>query len=379
MRSHMESRGGILANSLVYSLYILLALWLFLVAIAYLLRKRFKEIEVSLFSIMVKKRASFSFFEKLRGRKWFNAYLLFSIPVMLFSMLIFYYFVGTVAFHRVSGQGGGGLVPLIPGLTIRGTTLIYFLIIIGYSATIHELSHAAAAVHSGVKVKSTGFVLFFFIPAAFVEPDEEEFKKASLVDRAKILSAGPASNFYAGLIFFLIILSLTHGLVGAQIIQVEPGSPAEKYGLKPGMVILYINGSLVKNFNDVGKILSPYKHKNVTFNFTVRTPEGATKNILVRKPANRTLVGITLTTPKAIQGLSDKLYYPLMQFIVYSYIINISLAIINAAPLFISDGGRLVSDFFKEKIGGDKGRILNFFVQITTVLIVLFSLTLVPL
>ncbi len=331
--------------------------------------------------IMYKKKAGFDFFDKLKGKKWFHYLLLASIIIMIISMVGFYYFVGQIALTRVSGteEAGGGLVPLIPGITLRGTTLLYVLFSVGIAATIHELSHAAAAKHVGVPVKSTGVILALFIPAAFVEPDEESFKKTSLLNKAKILAAGPASNVFLGIIFMLMLTGMVAGMTGAEIIQVEHDSPAEKAGLQPGMIIIMINGSEIKSLDDVGKVLSPYKTSSAVFNFTVQVgSSGEIKNILVEKPANRSLIGITMRVPKAIPTLPDWLYYPVFNVIIYGYIINLSLAIINAAPIFISDGGRLLSELFQEKIGGIKGRTINFFIQIISLLLIIFSITFIP-
>ncbi len=366
---------------LMKTLYTVILYWLILVGIAYLLKTKFKNIEVSPFLIAYKKELGFKSVErKVKNKRWFEAYLVSSIIALAFSLVGFYYFVGSIAVHRLSGAGAqGGLVPIIPGVTLRGTTLIYVLLVLGLSATIHELSHAAAALHEGVPVKSTGFMIFFFMPAAFVEPVEEVFKSKTLYQKAKILSAGPAANLYLGLALFLVILAASHGMVGAEIVGVEPNSPAEHYGLKPGMIILSINDTPIKSIGDVGKVIKPYSSVKAVFNFTVKVKGQGLQSILVEKPANRSLVGITIRTPKAWGSMPDSIYYPLFQLISYGYIINISLALINAAPLFISDGGRLVSLIMERLIRGPGGKSLNFFIQITTVLLILFSLTLIPL
>jgi S1-C subfamily serine protease len=48
-------------------------------------------------------------------------------------------------------------------------------------------------------------------------------------------------------------------VVGAQVTQVRPGSPAEKAGIRPGDVIVRLNGEILENPNSLQRALAGRK------------------------------------------------------------------------------------------------------------------------
>lgn len=82
------------------------------------------------------------------------------------------------------------------------------------------------------------------------------FHYKRLGQRAAIVSAGPAANF-AFAIVALSILFMTYGqpFTPAEVGQVQPGSAAEQGGMRPGDVILQINGRTVHRFEDVQQVV----------------------------------------------------------------------------------------------------------------------------
>lgn len=357
----------------------ILLYWAVALLVASRLSKRIKGLRITPFMIMYRREAGFCFLDCLKEKKWFRALLVISIFLTGLAAVMFYFFILGVALSRLAGESGGGLVPIIPGLTIKGEALLYIIVNIGIGAAVHELAHAAASKAVGVPLRSTGALLAVVIPGAFVEPDEEAFNQASLLVKAKILSAGPASNFVLALALLLLLAALTHASSGVQIMSVEPGSPAWEAGLKPGFTIQWINDTRINTIGDLQNALEPYRNSSVTLVIKGVDENGAEKAFIVHKPATRKLIGITVRQAKGVQWMPDSVYYTLTSFTAYGYLVNVSLAMINAAPLFITDGGRMLGELLRRKLGDVKGGTLNFFIQILTVLLVLSSITLRPL
>ncbi len=311
---------------------------------------------------------------------------LLGVAVMLLIMALFYLFAVRLALARhVYGGGGGGeagIVPLIPGVTIPLGDLPYVLIAIGLAALVHEAAHAVAARAEGIRVRNGGFALFAFIPAAFVELDEESLSKAPLLSKLKVFSAGVAANvaFYlvAAALLSTLLPMLTGGVV---VLSVAPDSPAMKAGIQPGDVIRAVNGVEVRNLEDLSKLLAEAgvanPEKEAVVALTLERPGEGVVEVTVVKPPGEARIGVQV---------ANRFSNPLGPLLTALWQLNLGLAAINAAPLILPlPGAAILSDgahfavAILERLAGRTGRILAFALGIATLLLVVSLLTFTPL
>ncbi len=314
--------------------------------------------------------------EPKEGNKLSRRVAWLGVILLLISFALFYYYLFEIVYYRyfkpIPGSSKIGLAPLIPGVTVPWSILPYVLIALGIAALFHELSHAIVARIEGLRVKSAGLALFTFIPAAFVEIDEEELKKARISSRAKVYSAGVAANLILFLLFMTIILGgSSHLSNGIRVIGVEPQSPAYIAGIKKGDIIIEVNNVKINSIDDLRTVLIKVgvPNPNKAVHLTIKIlRDGNIRSIDLYKPLGKDKIGITIVNN------FNKLGYT----VYFSEILNYALALINAAPLFITDGARILDDFLIYRFKKETGKTLSVGIQLATLLLVLSVITIAP-
>jgi regulator of sigma E protease len=179
---------------------------------------------------------------------------------------------------------------LTGGLGIGVHYIAIFLIVLTVLVFVHELGHYLVARWNGVRVEvfSIGFGPELFgwndrtgtrwkfsaIPlGGFVKmfgdadpasmpgdalqdmTDREKefsFHHKRLPQRAAVVAAGPVANFlFAILVFAGLFATVGQPFTSREVGQVQPGSAAEKSGIKPGDFIVAIDGRPVDRFEEV--------------------------------------------------------------------------------------------------------------------------------
>ena len=213
-------------------------------------------------------------------------------------------------------------------------TLLSFIIVLGVLIFVHELGHFLFAKLFGVRVLTfslgfgpkligkvvgdTEYVLSAFPLGGYVKmfgenPDEQQIDEAerhgsfahkSVWKRFCIVLAGPVFNlFFALFLFFVLFLMIgvPRPVDTSRIGKVSEGSPAFAAGIQAGDVVMQINGTAVKNWDDVlegvkkceGKSLSMVVRRgNQDIALNVLPKKDSVKNVFGEEVEKRFMIGI---------------------------------------------------------------------------------------
>lgn len=247
------------------------------------------------------------------------------------------------------------VAPVIPGVTIGLDALPYFLFAAFLVLVPHELMHAFVAAAEKVPVKSTGIFLMLILPGGFAEIDEEELSRRSLRTQARIFSAGSLANIAT----FLIIIALLPALIFPVGVRVEGtlhGYPAEA-ALRPGDLLVAINGQPVRTIVDLGRVLSMYKPGDTVVLTVVRG--GRKVDVRVTLAENPRVPGRGFIGAYFAQAFNNDFLYNLLW---WSAVFTSSVAVINMLPIYPLDGGRVLDALLKRKIGEERSRPITYLV-----------------
>ncbi|MDI9643598.1 MAG: site-2 protease family protein [Candidatus Verstraetearchaeota archaeon] len=301
---------------------------------------------------------------------------------------LFYIFFQTESASPVS--------PLIPGITLslNFNTLFFFGVSLAIIIVFHEFSHGVAARAENVGIKSTGLLLLAVIPGAFVEPDEEDLKKAKRSTQARVFSAGSTCNILMGILALFLLTN--SGIVlaplyhtepsGIQITEIVPGSPADGI-LRNWDIIKSINGFPVNDSVSLSSVLS-------------MIPPNSTVPFVLSREGSEIMINFTLgqspTRNSSYIGINSFSYYeprapfipPMGSFYIlgllsWFYLLSINIGLINMMPVVALDGDKLAtiiinSIFRNEKRASQATNILRWSCLLILLLNISMSFVLFP-
>jgi membrane-associated protease RseP (regulator of RpoE activity) len=299
-------------------------------------------------------------------RVFFNIGIVVGFGGMIFA---FWMFGDNLIKFFVQPAAAGGVVPIIPGITITGLPLVYLLIALAVTLLTHEFAHGLASSKDDITIKSSGLLAFLILFGAFVEPDEEEFEKeATPQSRMRMLAAGSFANLAWGLVFLIILLNFNPMVSlaynppsGAFIYELQAGSPAAE-ALAVGDVIIGLNDTTIANWTAVSV-------------FMVDASAGshnASKGYMG-------VFGADYWEPKPGWDLflTPMFVFHLNQVIFWCYLILLSVALFNLLPIPPLDGDKLLSNGLSLIIKDEKKiKYIMWPIRIAALLIVVLSIVL---
>jgi membrane-associated protease RseP (regulator of RpoE activity) len=327
--------------------------WVVLYVLAYVFHLDKHGLQVQPAFFMYKSKALNSFLDRIAKKRrtlWLvlsNIGLAFSIGLMVLG--ITYFLINNLI--RLILQPVAQPIPftlLIPVLTIRLYWLPFFFLAVVIIVLTHELAHGIVARLENIPILSSGILAFLVFFGAFVEQDEKEFEKASLLARLRMLAAGSSTNLVTALLATLLITGLfVHTPAGFLIQEVAPNGPAGKAGLQQWDVIKAINGTQilnVQNYSDYMSNVGP----NTTLIVTV-LHANQEKNLSIITEADPSNSSQAVLGPfqgydyhTTILGLDQYSNVNLYWALFWLYLLGISVAIFNMLPAFPFDGERVL-------------------------------------
>ncbi len=278
-----------------------------------------------------------------KAKRFWNAYAYAGIIVSIVGIPFSLGYFARNAYKVFSSPAEADLVmPVIPGVTIKiSWGLILGIIIIIF---VHEFSHGIIARREGIPVKSMGLLLFIILPGAFVEPDEEEMKKASRLSRIKVYSVGSLANFIVAFLFLGLLFLIPQVPDGILIDDTLPGTPADT-ALQGGTIIYTINGVDVSTYDKFSEEMDKYQEGDT---LTLETNGGISFITLTDHPdfPGKGYMGI-----RPRQHLE---HFFILDIVAWVFMLNLSIALFNLFPISrVLDGGKitdeLLNHFFPEK------------------------------
>ena len=369
--------------------------------------------EVKLPLILIHTPFGLDFFDRVA--KWriakvyadFNTYFMPAITALAVFLIVgslAIMFANATARDAVEGVGIRANL-LIPGLNpylpiIEGWVALIITIVI------HEAGHGIVARVYKIRVDSTGIVLFLGLPiGAFVNIERDELNKATLKQKAAVLTAGPLNNMIlagAALVALYFVISTLTPLppdpnapqFGVMVVGVNGGSLAESIGMTQNSVIQSVAGQQVRELEDLGSLLRTNLGQTIEITWLNEAGDSVTRQATLPPPAsiepNGAVLGISVTplspepqavlnryqgafgtnplalllpptmqpgavpyselmAPKYESSVFGTAFAPIANLLFWVWFINFNVGIFNALPIGPLDGGQLYGALIEKR------------------------------
>jgi membrane-associated protease RseP (regulator of RpoE activity) len=352
-------------------LFIFFGFWMMLNVLSSPLKER--GIEVTAFTLLWRTKRLIRLIDNLAktlGKFWDYFAKIGIFASLCGIVFVFYILIDYISKAIESPEPMPGATLVIPGVTIP---LWYGLIGLVTLIIVHEFAHGIIARRENIPLKSVGAGVFIALPLAFVEPEEEEIKKASPWSRIKVYAAGSTANFLTGAVAFLLLMllgSMMSGVEeGIEIYSIQEGMPAEGV-LEEGMVISGINEIEFQTQKEFSEIMDQFSPGDT---IVLRTDRGPREITLTENPDDpaKGYIGITLISHLTRYGT---FLLPIYFSIYWIYLLNIGIGLMNLLPIApLLDGGKIVKELLDMKFPKSVSTTIAAFLAVISVSLLILN------
>jgi len=336
--------------------------WIALYALSLVAHLDKHGLEVKPFYFMYKSKAlnkTLDSWAKKRRKLWLvlsNISIAFGVGLLVFSV---YFLINNLLKFLYPIGEAAPIFPVLPVITIRLYWLPYFFAAVIVVILTHELAHGVIARLEEIPVLSTGVLAAVVFFGAFVEPDEKEFEKASVLSRLRVLAVGSSTNLVTALFAFLLLSGLFAPPAGVLIHEVVSGGPMDRAGFQNWDVILAINNQTLLNQTDFYRFMrgvKPNENLTLTVLHANQIVERNVTTTAAKENKSRAIIGVFQISTYRPNRLGLDQYTGVHMFwtLFWIYLISLSVAIFNMFPLYPFDGERFLFYPLEKLLGKQK-------------------------
>ncbi len=252
----------------------LIALLLVIVWLALLLllkRKNMVKGTLSFYgpALMLKTKRGVEWIKKWSKHRFWIFYGDFSIALSLVFLILMFLLILWQAVYITIAPPSNAPSPLqaigIPGIN-PVIPVGYGILGLIVAIVFHEMSHGFLVAAQKLRIKSLGILLFIIPIGAFVEPDDEELMRTSRRKRMRVFAAGPTTNIVLAILILLLMMGMMSGVSPKYdaFYVADNFTENPNYQILPvGTIILSINGTEIKSFEDYMNVQAPLPGEKV--------------------------------------------------------------------------------------------------------------------
>jgi len=322
------------------------------------------------------------------ARRWPRAWKALStvgVIVAIPAMVYVCYFIISNAMRLATGHLAGAVKLVLPWSSFAeapGLFLVpWYFWVLGIAVVIipHELFHGIACRIGKISVKSLGWMLFLFVPGAFVDPDVRDLARASRVAKLRVYAAGSFANLATGLVCIIIWMVLLGafftqaGVIPSAIVADGPWHTANV----SGTAILQINNFSTISQEDYVAVMqsippgSSVSIETTSGNYTLTT-------VASNETSGSDIGTVGPYSPYYRINAAARPFYDPISFLVtlfsWLFTITVGIGIFNLLPIKPLDGGLIFEEIAGKFLHKNATRMATMGVSLLMVALVVYSI-----